>query len=481
MRYHLMTGATGLLGHYLLKDALLNGIELAVIARGTRDAAARQRIDDSLVRWEQKLGRHLPRPVVLEGDMTRPFLGLDASQRQWVKSNCRSVLHNAASLTFYTKPNEDEPYASNVGGTQNVLQLCREAGITDFHHVSTAYVCGLREGTILETETDVGQTLGNDYEKSKIAAEKLVVEANFLDQVTIYRPGIIIGDSVTGYTSTFHGFYVPLKIAYGLGQTVVLPKPDAISLVQLLGMTGSETKNFVPVDWVSAAMMHIMARREHHGRCYHLTPAKPTSLVDMIEVFQEALAEIPPSKRPFNTSSLDGMASVLETQMSAYQAYWRDDPTFDRTNTLAACQSLPCPDVDRGMLKRTSLYALKAGFGWPKPPSLAADPQLDLRLDGGTPVSPRDERHDGSLNVQVAGPGGGQWNLQMQGMKVVGIDSFPHSHAQGDVFLNRDTFQQLLSGVTTCETAVREGAIVLRGKNAKQLLAHATCQLSTAS
>ena len=59
---------------------------------------------------------------------------------------------------------------------------------------------------MLETELDVGQTPGNDYEHSKIEAERLVRAADWLDPPTIYRPSIIVGDSRTGYTATFHGF-----------------------------------------------------------------------------------------------------------------------------------------------------------------------------------------------------------------------------------------------------------------------------------
>lgn len=39
-------------------------------------------------------------------------------------------------------------------GTRNVLQLCRATGIRQFYHVSTAYVCGLRKGQVLEDELD---------------------------------------------------------------------------------------------------------------------------------------------------------------------------------------------------------------------------------------------------------------------------------------------------------------------------------------
>jgi thioester reductase-like protein len=96
---------------------------------------------------------------------------------------------------------------SNLTGTRNLLQLCRETGVRQFDHVSTAYVCGKRPGPVFERELDCGQTFRNDYERSKCEAEKLVRAAAHLDRVTVYRPAIIVGDSRTGYTTAYHGPY----------------------------------------------------------------------------------------------------------------------------------------------------------------------------------------------------------------------------------------------------------------------------------
>jgi thioester reductase-like protein len=96
---------------------------------------------------------------------------------------------------------------SNLGGTEQALKLCRTVGLREFHYVSTAYVCGQREGPIREDELDCGQEFRNDYEECKFQAEQLVRSADFLDDVTVYRPAIITGDSRSGFTSTYHGLY----------------------------------------------------------------------------------------------------------------------------------------------------------------------------------------------------------------------------------------------------------------------------------
>ena len=93
-----------------------------------------------------------------------------------------------------------------------MLAFCEEQVIREFLHISTAYVCGLREGLVLESELDVDQKFGNVYEESKVAGEKLVREAQHLESFTVFRPAIIVGDTADGFSTTFHGFYTPLRL-----------------------------------------------------------------------------------------------------------------------------------------------------------------------------------------------------------------------------------------------------------------------------
>src|SRR5690242_6244788 len=102
MSYHLLTGATGLLGNYLLRDLLLKNILVAVLVRPTRKQTARQRIERGLCAWDAELGISLPRPVVLEGDIAQPDLGLDAVSLRWAQEYCSAIINNAASLTFHS-------------------------------------------------------------------------------------------------------------------------------------------------------------------------------------------------------------------------------------------------------------------------------------------------------------------------------------------------------------------------------------------
>ena len=64
-RYTLLTGATGLLGRYLMRDLLLKQERLAVLVRPTEKQQARERIEQVLQHFESELGHRLARPVTV--------------------------------------------------------------------------------------------------------------------------------------------------------------------------------------------------------------------------------------------------------------------------------------------------------------------------------------------------------------------------------------------------------------------------------
>jgi len=468
MAYHLLTGATGLLGSYLLRDGLLAGRQMAVLARSSRSESAGQRVESLLRRWELAGGRPLPRPVVLQGDLARDDLNLDGAALRWIARNCVAVIHNAASLTFRSEGPDGEPWRSNVEGTRRMLELCRLTGIRRFHHVSTAYVCGRREGRVLESELDLGQAMGNVYEQSKLAGERLVREAPFLDPPTIYRPSIIVGDSQTGYTSTFHGFYALLKLAHTMVSKVVRGATAGRSLVAAFGLKGTERKNFVPVDWVSAVMTHIHSRPQLHGGTYHLTSPAPVPLALMSEVIQEAVETYSQLADPNSQWNCDGtwFEQTFRAQMALYQAYWRDDPEFDVAHTRRAAPHLTCPELDRGRMLRLAKFAIESNFGRAREPKHQPEFDVQEHLAGLLAAEQglvEGERNFAHLGLKVNGPGGGQWELVVRRDRVVAAEHGVSSRATAVYHLHSKTFHQLVRRQLTVRQAVRRGEVRIEG------------------
>jgi len=368
MKHIGLTGATGLLGSYLMKDLLTAGLSLAVFVRSNRRETAAQRVESILQMFESQTGGKIPRPVVLESNLENDDLGLNADNKRWVTQNVDTLIHNAASLEFIHDPKTNEPFRSNIKGTQHVLEFCRQNNIRQFHHVSTAYVCGLREGTILETELDKQQEFGNVYEETKFQSETTVRHAGFLDKITVFRPAIIVGDSCNGYSPTFHGFYTPLKVLYPILGGITEKQPnDVAAMIQAVGMNEGDEKNFVPVDWISSVMTHIIGTPKLHQQTYHLVPSKRTSIALMSEVLADALT-IPKKSGKQNSNSETGFifSDLIQTflsQMHVYRSYWRNDPVFDYTNTHNAAPHLPCPVMNKERLRTLCRYAVESNFG----------------------------------------------------------------------------------------------------------------------
>lgn len=354
MKKHLLlTGATGLVGRYLLRDFLQRGQSLAVVVRSDGETSAADRVEEIMRMWEQRGEVVLPRPVCLEGDVNAPGLGLSDADRAWAAENCDTILHNAASLEFIGADRAGEPWRTNLGGTRNVLDFCRDAGIRKFHYVSTAYVSGNREGVILEDELDAGQGFRNDYEHSKFMSEQLVRDAEFLDPPTIYRPAVIVGDSVTGYTNTYHGLLHHLKFMSVLFKNIE-PGPDGMRHVPMrLNMTGDEQRNMVPVDWVSTVMVRLYETPEAHGLTFHLAPIHPMTPRDLIAAV-ESYFHVDGAEfvGPAVAADRNDAEQKADESLDLYESYATSDPKFDITNTTRFAGDIVCPPIDAAMIHR---------------------------------------------------------------------------------------------------------------------------------
>jgi hypothetical protein len=344
-----------------------------------------------------------------------------------------------------------------------VLELCRSLGIRELHHVSTAYIAGLRHGRVFENEVNVGQELGNDYERSKLTSESMVHAADFIPSRTVYRPAIIIGDSQTGFTTTYHGFYAALQLTHTIVRA--LP-PNETGLVGgypvRLALDGTETKHLVPVDWVSAVMTHVIRHPQWHGRTYHLTPQHPVTTRLIGDVLEQAVGFYGAKfagadRRPIDCNEPE---ALFYEHIRVYNSYWRMDPEFDRTNTELAAPHLPCPPVDRALLLRLSRQVIARNFPTPskKPLELRFDAFDVIRpwLERGTQLSHRQPREH-VIGLDVRGPGGGQWNLVVHDGQILAAETGLRAEDRAVCRIDVDIFADVVRGAQSWEHALREG------------------------
>ncbi|HEY5315004.1 MAG TPA: SDR family oxidoreductase [Pirellulales bacterium] len=459
--YYLLTGATGLLGQAVLRAAMLDDRPMAVIVRSRPEQTARRRLDAMIGRWEAELNRWLPRPVVLAGDLHQPNCDLDERAIAWIATHCSTVIHSAASLVFYAASN-GEPWSTNVDGTRHLLELCRAAGIRHCFHVSTAYVSGQRTGRVLESELDVGQSLGNDYERSKLEAERLVRSAAHLKTTTILRPSIVVGDSRSGHTPTFHGFYRPLQVLFAPGGPAPGSAPQASHLAQL-GLSGDERKNLVPVDWVSAMMWRIIDEPAAHGATYHLASDQPVTVRDIERATAEAIAQHAVAGRRAAghvRAGENGAAATFADQLHAYRAYFRDDAQFDTSNLQRVAGNRICPRLTHEVLVRLARYALTVNFGWPRP----ADPSPPLEVEACLAelgLAWQAEPPASGLGLDALGPGGGRWQIGFVGDLPTTLTIGCPQAAGPTVRLDVETLDALIAGKLSTSAAIHAGRLLI--------------------
>ncbi|CAF1430705.1 unnamed protein product [Adineta steineri] len=162
----LLTGSTGFLGAYLLKE-LLKQTDANIYC---------------LVRSKPSSTTSHPRVFYLKGDLTLSRLGLDEHQYSILVSKVRSIYHCGAEVNFikaYT-----ELRSTNVLGTLEIIKLACQANCR-VNYISTLDV--LDEGD------------QNGYAQSKQVAENLLKQASERGlAMTILRPGYISWSPSTG-------------------------------------------------------------------------------------------------------------------------------------------------------------------------------------------------------------------------------------------------------------------------------------------
>lgn len=212
------------------------------------------------------------------GDITEPRLGLSPQDAKALQKQLTGAYHLAAVYDLAVK--REVGMRINVLGTKNVLDFLQEAKhLERLDYVSTAYVSGTAVGVYKETDLDVGQSFKNYYEETKYLAEVDVVRSGI--PKTVYRPGVVVGDSLSGETAKFDGPYFALAAMWRL------PSPGVFIRVG----SGRNTISLVPVDFVVEALARLSALPAARGKTYHLTNPDPPMVFEVEETFAKALGK----------------------------------------------------------------------------------------------------------------------------------------------------------------------------------------------
>ena len=195
----------------------------------------------------------------------------------------------------------------------------------------------------------------------------MVRAADHLESPTVYRPAVISGDSNTGYTSTYHGLYLYLRL-----MALVVPRQpigeDGLRHTPIrLPMSGDEPRNVVPVDWVAEVMTHLLNTPEARGGTYHLAPEVPLTPRAIIDAcykyFHSTGVQYVGQDYRHDPSDMSEFERLLLENITVYDAYTATDPVFDRTNLKRFASHLPCPTIDEATLHRYLTFAEEDRWG----------------------------------------------------------------------------------------------------------------------
>ncbi|WP_433522476.1 SDR family oxidoreductase [Nocardia pseudovaccinii] len=356
----LVTGAAGLVGAEVV----------ARLAAASRPVAAVLHSNSTIVRND---GTLIEAGTAVAGDVRLPGLGLSVRDTEDLAERVGIIVHCAATTAFDASAADYEEL--NVVGTANAIALAREWEVP-LVHVSTAYVCGMRGGTITEDELDAGQTFGNGYEDSKFRAEKLVRAAGEQGLPwAIVRPGIVTGASDTGTIREYKNLYTVVKLMVE-GKLRSLPgRYDA-------------TLSLAPVDHVADVIAAaVLDFDSAQNRTLHALGRDTLSLREVSDVLAEYPSFEVATFVPEATFAEDDLEPIEREYYrrigSLYTSYFRRRLVFD-TARADVLLGKPSPASGKEYLRVLLDYCLESGYlGMPLPS--IADILASNDFDGAAP------------------------------------------------------------------------------------------------
>ena len=294
-----LTGATGFLGAYIIKDILERSsrtVRLFCHVRGAKDPkAALDRLRRSLQGYGLWNDAWSSRLHCVVGDLSKPQLGIEQHTWATLSREVDVVIHNGATVHWVKR--YQDMVAANVISTLDAMQLCNEGKPKLFTFISSTSVLdndhyvnlsaqqiSTGQDAISEDDDMQGSRrgLGTGYGQTKWVSEQLVAEAGRRGlQGSVIRPGYILGDSDTGVCNTDDFLIRMLK-----GCIQLSARPRIINTV-----------NAVPVNHVARVVVAGALNPLPHGEhVIHVTGhprLRMSEFLSLLEFYGFKVAEIP--------------------------------------------------------------------------------------------------------------------------------------------------------------------------------------------
>lgn len=318
----LLTGSTGFLGGKLIENLIINKENhLFLIVRNVEKA---QKLKQTFEIEQQE------RMHILPGDITAANLGLNDSTLNRLEGKI-DVFYHLAALVKFDYDLRDELFTINYQGTKNALDIAVLLQTKKFHYISTAYTVGKRK-IAEERLYSIDAEYNNPYEESKVKAEHLVYKYKEKLDISIFRPAIIVGDSITGEADsqfTLYGFIRALSV---FKQKVLRKENDKNVIYRILGSEEGNS-NFVPVDYV-ADILSLAVTKSQPDQIYHITnPSPPTNSLILSTICEVLCFKNLRMAENVSEKELSKEEKQLNHMIGSYSPYLSSAIKFEDQNT----------------------------------------------------------------------------------------------------------------------------------------------------
>jgi amino acid adenylation domain-containing protein/thioester reductase-like protein len=277
----LLTGATGFLGIYLLKE-LLNDervIVYCIVRAATREDAEKRLADTFMHYFGNMPDDFYVRVRILKGNLLLKDFGLGAAFEQ-IAAEATTILHAAADTNLmkdYWQLTD-----ANIAATANIIRFANTGNSKELHYVSTLAVSGYSTTgsrmRFAEDNFESGQSFVSDYEKTKFEAERIVREYfSNGGKGKIYRTGHIAADSVRG------------KFQQNIDKNRIFQVIKGILLLGKVPSVYEEEIAFSYVDVVAQAMVGFCTGNfESPLPCLHIENPVALPITRIIDMLKKA-------------------------------------------------------------------------------------------------------------------------------------------------------------------------------------------------
>ena len=352
MKHVFVTGATGFVGANLVRRLLESSdTVLYLLMRETEEYTAEERMRNLLLDFysEEQYMYYFQRVHAIKGDLCQENLGISDDIWSELSQKIDTIFHSAATVYF------NQPYEQareiNLIGTKRVLALaskCHENKVLKrFNHLSTAFIAGNKK-RFYETDYDLGQEFTNTYEETKLEAELEVLKhINNGLPAMIFRPSLVTGNYRTGEIARSSIIFIFIHhLLKGNFKDFICNDDTEL--------------NFVPVDYVVDAMLHITRSDANLGKSFNLINKKNENVKHMITKLCSRLYLEAPGF--YTIDNRKEASKLVQMTLSLFIDYMNTCHTFDDTLATEALKGsgIACPEIDGEFLTRLYDYIVES-------------------------------------------------------------------------------------------------------------------------